>query len=235
MFQKAAVAGMLMAGALAFAPATASAQDQSIGINAGGFFPRGETSRVGGDTIFENLFDWGFDINDFRGGTIGGDYNVGIGDFLEAGVGINFYQRTVPSFYLDYTNTDGSDIEQKSKLRIIPVTAKISYFPAGRNSPVQPYVGAGVSFYRWDYSEFGQFVDFDNHNAIFTGTFKDSGTAVGPTVFGGVRGALGDRYTIGGEVRYQRGEADLDPTLGFAGHKLDLGGVSLVGTFNIRF
>jgi outer membrane protein W len=236
MFQKAGVAGMLMAAAMAFAPASASAQDQSFGVNVGGFFPRGESSRVIGDTINENLFDWAFDVNDFRGGTIGGDYNVGLGDFLEAGVGVSFYQRTVPSVYLDYTNSDGSEIEQKSRLRIIPVTAKISYFPIGRNVPVQPYVGAGVNFYRWNYSEFGDFIDFDTPGRpVFSANYKDSGTAVGPVVFGGIRGALGDRYTVGGEVRYQRGEADLDPTLGFAGDKLDLGGVSLVATFNVRF
>lgn len=236
MFQKAGVAGLLMAAAFAIAPSSASAQDQNFGVNVGGFFPRGESSRVGGDTINENLFDWAFDISDFRGATIGGDYNVGLGEFVEAGVGINYYQRTVPSFYLDYTNSDGSEIEQKSRLRIIPVTAKVAFFPTGRHSPVQPYVGAGVNFYRWSYSEFGDFVNFDAPGRpVFSANYKDSGTAVGPTVFGGVRGVLGDRYTIGGEVRYQRGEADLDPTLGFAGDKLDLGGVTLAATFNIHF
>lgn len=232
---KAGLAGMLTAAVIACAPAAASAQDQSIGVNGGFFFVRGESGRTGGDVINENLTYLAFDLKDFNGGTIGGDYNIGLGDFLEAGVGINYFQRTVPSVYADLVNVNGREIAQDSKLRIVPVTAKVSFFPIGRSNPVQPYVGAGVNFYRWSYSEVGEFVDFDNNNAVFSGRFKDDGTAVGPTIFGGVRGVVGDRYTAGGEVRWQRGTADLDPAQGFAGDKLDLGGVSLVATFGVRF
>lgn len=233
---KAGLAGMLaMTAVLACAPAVASAQEQSINLNGGFFFVRGESGRTSGDVINENLTYLAFDLKDFNGGTFGGDYSVGLGDYIEAGVGINYYQRTVPSVYLDVVNVNGREIEQDSRLRIIPITAKVSFFPIGRSNPVQPYVGAGVNFYRWNYSEFGEFVDFDNNNEIFRGRFEDSGTTTGATVFGGVRGQVASRYTVGGEVRWQNGKGDLDPEQGFAGDRIDLGGVSLVATFGVRF
>lgn len=244
--------GLLVAAAITGAPAVASAQvDQLIGFNAGGFFPRSEGSRVNGDVLNANLTDFSFDpagpgdnvgrgIDAFRGGQFGGEYLLGLGDWFEAGVNVSYYQRSINSQYRDFTNPDGSEITQQFKLRIVPVTASARWFPTGRTTPVQAYVGAGVSFYKWKYSETGNFVDFTNPNAnplpIFAGTFEDSGSAVGPTFLGGVRVPFAhNHFLVGGEFRYQWGSTDLNPSLKFAGNKLDLGGPSLVGTFHVRF
>ena len=45
---------------------------------------------------------------------------------------------------------------------------------------------------------------------------------VGPLVFGGIRLPLTHNFTIGGEVRYQRAEGELDASL-FNGDRIDLG------------
>ena len=47
------------------------------------------------DVLYQNLDFLAFDIDDFNGATVGGEFLVGLGDFVEAGVGAGFYQRTV--------------------------------------------------------------------------------------------------------------------------------------------
>jgi hypothetical protein len=237
----------LLVAALAAAPQIAAA-DTLFGITAGGFIPRGESGRTTGDVLRENfgvregfrtLFD---DLGDkdpiklFSGPSVSGEVLFGLGDFLEAGVGIGYYAKTRDSFYTDFEDLDGTDIEQSTRLRIVPVSVTVRAFPIGRTTPVQPYVGGGVNFYRWQYSEFGEFIDFsDNTLPIFEDTFTDDGSAVGATILGGVRVPIGRTLNIGGEVRWQGGSADLDPALNFAGDKLDLSGVTLAATFHVRF
>ncbi len=244
--------GLLIAAALLVAPSVASAQvDHTIGFNAGGFFPLREGSRNGGDVLNQNLIDFSFDpagpgdtfghgINAFDGFQFGGEYLLGLGDWVEAGVGVGYYQRTIDSQYRNYTNPDNSEITQQFKLRIVPVTVSGRFFPIGRTTPVQPYVGAGINIYKWKYSETGSFIDFTDPNAdplpIIAGDFSDDGTAVGGVFLTGVRIPFAhNHFFVGGEYRYQWGTADLNPNLGFSSNKLDLGGQTFVGTFHVRF
>ena len=62
---------------------------------------------------------------------------------------------------------------------------------------------------------------------MFRDSFVDSGTAVGPVAVFGARVPMGN-VSIGGEVRYQKAEGDLDER-DFLGPKLDLGGFHYVG------
>ena len=54
-------------------------------------------------------------------------------------------------------------------------------------------------------------------------------------IFGGIRVPGGDIWTFGGELRYQKAEADLDPNVGFLGTKIDLGGWTTSFNFSLRF
>ena len=109
-------------------------------------------------------------------------------------------------------------------------------FPIGRTTPVQPYVGGGVNFYRWHYKEAGEFIDFSDETLpVFPGAFEDNGSAVGAVFLAGVRVPVGKSFFVGGEWRYQNGKADLAPELNFAGNKLDLGGNSIAATFHYKF
>jgi len=236
-------------GLLALTSASAQAQvvqvsrggdsRHSIGFNFGGFFPRGEDARDVDDTILADLDDLAFQVKDFRNVTFGGEYLFGISDFLEAGVGVGYYQKSVNSVYANFVNTNGSEIEQDLKLRIVPVTATIRFLPVGRSGPVQPYVGAGVGIFNWRYSEIGDFVDFDNNNTVFSNRsnpFVADGTAVGPVILGGVRFPIGDAMTFGGEVRWQKATGDTGGiNAGFLGDKIDLGGATASFTIHFRF
>ena len=207
----------------------ASAQ-QSFNFYVGGFTPRAEDARSPDDVLVNNLDFLVFNLKDFNTATFGGEYLVGLGDKLEAGLGVGFQQRSVPSLYRDVVNANGSEIEQTLKLRVIPLSATVRFLPLGHGG-VQPYIGGGVGVFRWRYSETGEFVD---GSVIFRDTFVGSGSATGPVILGGIRVPVGS-WAVGGELRYQSAEGDLPASENFAGSKIDLGGFTYVFSFNVRF
>jgi hypothetical protein len=239
-----AVAGLVAAGLFVATPQPARA-DSLFGVHVGGFIPRGFDGRnINDDVLRVNsdflTYDCSADkaISCFNGFSVSGEYLFGLGDFLEAGVSVGYYQTKVPGFYTDYTDVDGTDINNDTTFRNVPVAVTLRAFPIGRTTPVQPYVGGGVVFHRWGYKEEGEFVDFTPGGGlpIFRDVYDDKGTAVGATVLGGVRAPIGgDAFMIGGEVRWQSGSADLDPAFNFAAPKLDLGGVTVMAGVHFKF
>jgi len=213
---------------------TTAAADNVFGMNIGYFFTRDADGRSSDDVIWNNLDFLAFYPDEFDGFTFGGEYYFGLGDYIEVGGGVSYYQESVWSVYADYVDDDGTEIEQDLKLRIVPVTAMARFFPLSRNAPVQPYVGAGIGWFSWRYSETGEFVDFSDF-AVFRGNYVDSGWAVGPVVVAGVRFPIAPQFLVGGEFKWQDAEGDLDESQGFAGSTIDLGGYSALFTFNVRF
>jgi hypothetical protein len=205
----------------------------SVGFNLGYFAVKGAADRVEGDVLLADLASLEFDIGDFSGFTFGGEWLYGFGDFLEAGVGVGYYQKTVTSAYRDLMNANGSLILQDLRLKIVPITATIRFLPVGRSAAVQPYVGAGLGIFPWKYSEVGEFVD--ENNDIFQDRFVGDGTAFGPVVLGGVRFPIGDAFTTGVEFRWQKAEGDTSDVRGLLGDKIDLGGWSSSWTAHFRF
>jgi outer membrane protein W len=229
------VLGALVVGLIA-TPA-ASAQ-QSFNFYIGGFTPRSETARTPDDVLVNNLDFLVFNIKDFNAPTFGGEYLVGMVDKFEAGLGIGYQSKSVPTVYAIFVNANGTEIEQEIKLRVVPVTATIRFLPLGHNNGVTPYIGAGVGVFGWRYSETGEFLATDS--TIFRGNFVGSGTATGPVILGGVRVPIGN-WGIGGELRYQSAKGDLPADQDFAytvngvGPRIDLGGFTGMFTVNVRF
>lgn len=239
---------LFIAIVILLAPAAASAQIRQVGTTSsaadakstvnfsiGYFMLKGLESRVEEDVLLNNLQNEHpllFEINDFNSATFGVEYLLGIGSNFEAGVGVGYTQRTVPTIYEDLVRPGQVEIEQELKLKQVPVsfTGRVLLLPRG--SAVEPYVGAGLVAIRYKYSEVGDFVDINGD--VFPERYVAEGVAVGPTVFGGVRAAV-DRYTVGGEVRWQQAEGKDLFEKGFLGDRLDLGGWNLNFTFGFRF
>jgi len=220
------------------AASTASAQT-SINFFLGGFSPAPLDGRGTDDVIFQNSAflttlnrDRGIDVDEFNGVTVGGEFLVGLANHIEGSLGLGFYQKSVPVVYTDLVNATGQEIFQDLKLRVVPFTATVRYLPLGRGSAIQPYIGAGVGVYSYRYSETGEFID--SRNNIFVDSFKASGSATGPAILGGVRFPIGP-LGVGGEIRWQDAKADLPADQGFAGSRLDLGGVNYLFTVNFHF
>jgi outer membrane protein W len=209
----------------------ASAQQQ-VSFSVGGFSPRSVDARATGDVLVNNLDYLAFRVGDFSGPLFGAEYLAGLGDNFDAGLGVGFYQRTVPTVYNDFVNANGSEIQQDLKLRVVPFTATVRWLPMGHHNGVEPYIGAGVGVFNYRYSESGQFLATDK--SIFRGTFVGSGTATGPVILGGIRVPVGS-WGVGGELRYQSATGNLPADQDFSGSKIDLGGFTYTFTINVRF
>ena len=214
--------------------ATTVQAQQSVVLSAGYFAARGEATRVVDDVLVENLSLFAFNIKDFNGGTVGGEWQIGMGDHFDAGFGVGFYQRPVPSVYLDFVDIDGTEIFQEFRLRIVPVTATLKVLPFGRQAAIQPYFGVGVGIFNWQYSEVGEFIDFNNFD-IFREQFVADGTDVGGLLLGGVRVPFADRYAAGVELRYQSATGRVGIDQGFLNESIDLGGLTTQFTFQVGF
>lgn len=217
---------------------TAAAQ-QFVTVNAGRFAVRGLDGRLDRDVLRENLDIFAFRLDDLDGASVGGSWDIALGDFLEAGLGIGYYRRTAPSVYHDYVEADGGEITQDFSLRIVPVTATLRVLPFG-DTPVQPYFGGGLGVHAWRYTESGTFIDFGDVDrrgsyGTFTDRFEAQGTAVGGVVLGGVRFRFGDRYALGLEMQYHRAGGVVGIENGFLEDEIDLGGVTTQATFRVGF
>jgi hypothetical protein len=210
----------------------AAAAQQTLNFSFGFFTVRGEDARTEGDVLNANRTFLAFDISDFNGPSIGGEWLVPIGNFIEAGAGVGFTRRTVDSVYLDFVAPEGTEIEQELRLRTVPVALTVRVLPLGQRNALQPYFGAGLGLVNWRYSESGEFIDFNNNRELFRESFVADGTESGPVVLGGLRFG-GETWSAGGEVRYQSAEADLDEQ--FAGSTIDLGGWTYNFTIGLRF
>lgn len=225
----AALATAVLVTGVAAAP-DASAQ-QSVNLFLGGFVPRAEDARGTDDELFVAHDFLTYDFGKFTGPTIGAEWIVPVNYWIDASVGIGYYQRTAPSFYSDLVTEQGADIEQDLKLRVAPFTATFRVLPLGRGAALRPYFGAGVGVLSWRYSETGSFVDFDD--TIYRDAFVASGAEVGPVFLGGLTVPVG-HVDIGGEIRHQSGRGAL-PEDQFFAPSIDLGGTSYLLVFNVRF
>lgn len=234
--KKPAWIGLLVMAMMTVGATAAQAQvTQSVNLGIGYFMVRGEESRDADDVLLENLQSLAFEVKDFNGALFNGEWLIGFGDRIELGFGAGYYQRTVPSVYAGFVDSDGSEIEQDLKLRIVPVTATVKFLPFGRPGDFQPYAGGGIALLSWKYSEAGEFVDFTD-GSIFRDRYTASGSTIAPVVFGGVRLPLsGDVFAFNGELRWQGGKGDLPADSQLLTDTIDLGGISVIGSVQIRF
>jgi hypothetical protein len=227
-------AAMLAMGAVIGLAQPAAAQ-QTVNLNLGYFAVRGEDARVNDDVLNENLNFFAFDVNDFNTMSIGGEWLVPLGSYLEAGAGIGFTRRTVPSVYNDFLDSDGSEIEQDLRLRTVPLALTFRVLPLGQGSGFQPYIGGGLGIIAWRYSETGEFID--PQRVIFREQYVASGNATRPMALGGIRFG-GDSVTAGFEARYQSADADLGSRFSspdLPQPRIDLGGWTYQLNVGFRF
>jgi outer membrane protein W len=232
-------AGVVALVVLGVVGTPAASAQQQISFAVGGFSPRSADARSSDDVLFNNLDFLAFKVSDFSGPLVSGEYLAALGNNFDAGLGVGFYQRTVPTVYNDFVNANGTEIEQDLKLRVVPFTATVRWLPMGHHNGIEPYIGAGVGVFNYRYSESGQFLATDG--SIFgakdgpnRAEFIGSGTAIGPVILGGVRVPVGS-WGVGGELRYQAATGDLPIDQDFSGNKIDLGGFTYTFTINVRF
>src|SRR5436189_287278 len=117
---------------------------QTFNVSIGYFTVRGEDARASGDVLNANRNFLTFDMKDFNGASIGGEWLFPVGNFIEAGAGVAFTRRTVPTVYSRLVNANGSEIDQELRLRTVPAAFTFRVLPLGQNRGFQPYLGGGI-------------------------------------------------------------------------------------------
>jgi hypothetical protein len=228
---------LLLACATVAATTQPAFAQQTLNFSLGYFTVRGEDARVEGDVLTENRSLLAFDVDDFNGASVGGEWLVPLGQYFEGGAGVSFSRSTVSSVYRDFVDNDGSEIAQDLRLRIVPISFTIRVLPLGQSSAIQPYFGAGLGIFSWRYSESGEFVDFGTRpSTIFRDQFVASGAETGPVVLGGIRFA-GNTLSAGAEIRYHSADAALGDEFALVADepRIDLGGWIYQFTIGFRF
>ena len=204
----------LLVAALAAAPQMAAA-DTLFGGTFGGFIPRGQDGRTTGDVLtetfglrngFRTLFDDDGDkdpIKLFSGPSFGGEVLFGIGDFVEAGVGIGYYHRRSATASTPTSPTSTAPRSSRSRgSASCRSSVTVRAFPIGRTTPVQPYVGGGINFYRWQYQRGGRVHRLLRRHAagVRRHVHRRRHARSARLILGGVRVPVGHTFNVGGEV-----------------------------------
>ena len=222
-----ALAGMTLV-VLCVLPASVSAG--ALTVRLGALFPREESNLFLDDRVLYTV-----DKGDWVGFTGGVEYSARVARYLELGVHVDGYGRTLDTIYRDFTDQDGRGIPQRLKLQIAPVGLSLRLVPGGRHATFVPYLAVGGDVYFWEYEEFGDFIDFEDPDLpIISDAFISDGVTVGGHVAGGVRLRLNHDISIVGEGRYYMAPK-VDMEEDFRGTTIDLNGWSATLGVHIQF
>jgi hypothetical protein len=216
-------------------PATAASDDQNPG--APSFRPPDAdfmlgrprvTVGVSGNFVFASagseIFDFvtdtlTLDRSAFNRPGFGFNLSVNVAPRLDVTMGFEGSRMEQGSEYRDFVDNQLLPIEQTTSLKEQAFSAgvKFALLPAGRRvsrfawipSKLTPYVGGGGGIMRYDFEQFGDFVDFDDSH-VFNSTFRSTGWT--PSVFasGGVDVHVFHRVFMSLEGRYTWSSATLD-------------------------
>ena len=203
---------------LAVFPALAAAQPSPdflfsspkgmIGLRTGWVFARADSDLF---TFVQRHLT--VDRKDFNAPAIGVDVEVAATPRVGAVIGFDFARASKNSEYRDFVDNQRLAITQTTRLTELNISGsvKLAVTPRGREissrawipAAVTPYVGAGGGILKYEFLQFGDFIDVNTANMeIFTDTLRSSGWTPSAHVFGGVDVKVWRRMYISGEARY---------------------------------
>jgi hypothetical protein len=177
---------------------------------------------------------------DFNAPAFGVDVEIAVTPRVSAIGGFDFARASKDSEYRDFVDNQRLPITQTTRLTETNLSGsvKLAMTPRGREissrafvpAAVTPYVGAGAGMLRYEFLQFGDFIDVDSASSdIFSDTFRSSGWTPSAHLFGGVDVRVYKRLYLSGEGRYlwssgtpDRDFIDFDP-IDLAGFKATVG------------
>jgi hypothetical protein len=218
-----------------------SPRSDAFQVRFGWFFLEGD-----GEFWETNEEVFSLSTSDFDRFVFGLSYVHSFDNKLELGANIDFYDRTVGSYYRDWVDERGLRIYHDTYLGMVPLTVDVRFLPTGRHR-IRPgdrrvlkpffYIGGGIGFVLWSYEEYGDFLDFseDPENPyIFPARFKDDGTAFEYHGLMGVELPMGPASSFLFEGRYSKADDKLGRDFEGLGD-IELGGASIYAGFAFRF
>jgi opacity protein-like surface antigen len=216
-----------LASAVLLAPA-APAAAQGLDLRVGAFFPRADSNLFRDDEILYTVSK-----SDWTGVFGGAEYSHRLGENVELGVSIDYYERQIDTAYRDYVDGRGNDIFQTLRLEMVPVGVTLKFVAGDRFKAVQPYIGVGADLVAYKYEEFGEFIDFDGRFDIYDDAFISESVTFGLHGVAGLRVPFGDDFALALEGRYLWAKDDMPDD--FRGNEIDLSGASATIGLHVRF
>lgn len=236
---------------ISFAPALKAEDSQD---NPTGFRVRAPKIFLGGHLglnmprVDSDLFDMiarelTLAKSDFRSPSFGFDLGVPFHPHFATVFSFDYARSSPHSESRDFMEENGDPVTQTTRFSQIPVTVSMRYYPIKMSETVGsyawvptrllPYIGGGIGFLHYNFSQTGSFVDRETLN-IFDADLSSQGTVWTHHVLAGMDFSLSPSVFVNGEARYSWAEAGLSSD--FKGFKpIDLAGFKLQAGIYFRF
>jgi opacity protein-like surface antigen len=175
--------------------------------------------------------------------SLGLDLGFNVSRRLDVGVTLDGTTRSHGSEYRNFLDNNNQPIKQTTSLSTVGLSANLKYDLQDRGRAISnfawipshyvPYVGVGAGVIRYDFTQKGDFIDFQT-NAVNSDQLNASNWGAMAQLFSGLSYTLSPRWSLLTEARYTLSSASLNKDYTDLG-RIDLSGLSLnVGT-SIRF
>jgi hypothetical protein len=183
------------------------------------------------------------DKSKFNTSSLSGDFGISIGSRFDVIATLEQSNATLASEYRDFVDTGGVPITQTTKRQewILSGTLRMALVPRGRRisrfawvpRTLAPYVGVGGGAAKYDFQQFGAFVDFRTLR-VFNDNFSAKGWTPTVHALGGADVRLYRRLYLTTEARYTWSAAELGADF-VDFEPIKLGGLRLSGGLQIVF
>jgi opacity protein-like surface antigen len=191
-----------------------SAPTFCVGVRGGWAFQRSHGEIY--DFLTETLT---LDDSDFDSPAFAMDVAVRATSWLDVVLGFDYSGSSNKSEFRNFVDQFGAPIKQKTRLKQLPLTASLKFYPVGRGRQVGeygwvratlvPYLGGGIGGTWYELEQKGDFVDFVDLS-IFEGKLESDGWAFAQHAFVGFDLKLTRNFGLVLEGRYYWAHADLN-------------------------
>ena len=178
----------------------------TFGVRGGWAVPRAQSEIFGFTT--EQLT---VNRSDLSGLAVQADLAVRVRDHFDVVLSVGHNQSTVRSEFRGFVDTDDLPIEQTTRFLRTPVTIGVKAYLWDRGRSVShfawvpnawaPYVGAGAGLMVYEFTQRGEFVDYETLD-IFGKNFSSKGTTPAAHLTTGVELSIDSSWLATGEARY---------------------------------
>lgn len=179
----------------------------------------------------------------FNAPGFGAELAVSVTPRVDLIAGFDIARSSTPSEYRAFVDNRSLPIQQETSLRQSNLFGSIKFavIPRGRAisrfawipSTIVPYIGAGGGVTNYDFTQLGDFVDF-NDNRVFAESYRSHGWAPAAHVFGGTDIQVYKRVFMSLEGRYVWAKATLDADF-IDFDPMDLGGFRFGAGLHVMF
>lgn len=184
------------------------------------------------------------DRGDFTSLSLGGDVAMRVFGWTHLVLSVDGANKSHRSEFRDYVDNEELPIEQSTKFSRVTFSLGVKQYltSPGRSigrlawvpARIAPFLGGGVGAMRYDFHQYGDFIDFQDMD-VFTAQFRSTGWTSTVHARGGVDYTLSPRValTLQGRYDWSDGATLSRDFTGF--DKIDLTALSVSGGLTIRF